>query len=76
MHGVRDEIFPSGQYFTHRTDLRGHVFDAVNDLSVFRAEDDVAVFSHDLHDEHLAAEVAQFIQVLDGKADDALQLRL
>ena len=61
VHGIRNEIFPPGQHLAHRADLRGDMLDAVDDLSIFGAENNIAVFSHDLHDEHLAAKVAQFV---------------
>ena len=63
---------------TSRTELicAGDVLDAVDDLAALRAEDDVAVLSHDLHDEFLAAQIAHFIQMLNGKVDDTLELRL
>ena len=52
------------------------MFDAVNDLSVRCAEDDVAVFSHDLDDQFFAAQIAQFVQMFDRKMDDPFQFRL
>ena len=52
------------------------MLDAVNDLPIFSTEDDVAVFSHNLHDQELPAEVAELVEVFDGKPDDALQFRL
>ena len=76
VHGVRDKIFPSGEHLTHRTHLGGHMLDAVNDLPVFCTEDDIAVLSHDLHDQELLAKVSKFVQMLDGKPDDPLQLGL
>ena len=75
-HGIRYKIFPSGQYFPHGTHLRGHMLDAVDDSALIIAEDDVAVLAHNLDHQLLLAQIAQFIQMLDIKDDDTLQLGL
>ena len=61
MHGIWDEVISSGQYFTHRAYLGGDMLDAVDDLPILRAKNDVAVFSHDLNNEHFAADIAQLV---------------
>ena len=43
VHGIRDKVFAAGQDFPHGAHLGGDVFDAVDDLSVRCAEDDIAV---------------------------------
>ena len=73
VHGVRNKISPSRQHFTHGTHLGGHMLDAVDDLIFRVAEDNIAVFSHDLHHQLLAAGVPQFVQMLNVQPDDPLQ---
>ena len=52
------------------------MFDTVDDHSLFIAENNIAVFAHDLNDQGFAAQISKFIQVLDLEADDPLQGRL
>ena len=52
------------------------MFDAVDDAAVVIAEDNVAVFSHQLHHKRLLTKISHLIQMLDVKADDALHLWL
>ena len=49
------------------------MLDTVDDLVLFVAEDDVAVFPHDLDDQCLLAQVAKLVQMLDPKLDDPLE---
>ena len=76
VHGIRDKVFAAGQDFPHGAHLGGDVFDAVDDLSVRCAEDDIAVFPHDLDDQFFTAQIAQFVQMFDRKMDDPFQFRL
>ena len=73
MHGIRDKVFPSRQYFPDRAHLCGYMLDAVDDLSVCSAKNDIAVFSHDFHDQFLAADIPKLVQVFNVKVNDALQ---
>lgn len=43
------------------------MFDTVKDRIVLLTEDQVAVFSHDLHNQLLAADIAEFVQMLELK---------
>ena len=52
------------------------MLDAVQDSSVLFAEDDIAVLAHKLHDQPLAAQIPQIVQMLDLKFDDPLKPRL
>ena len=63
-HCLRDEIHSSGKDFADGTHICGYVLDAVNNCAVLFAENDIAVLSHDLHDEPFSAEIAHFIQML------------
>ena len=47
----RDKIGSSGKHFAHRADICADMFDAVNNCEVFFAENNVAVFSHQFHNE-------------------------
>ena len=49
--GLWNEILPARQHLTHRTDLRGNMFDTVDDLVIFITENNVTVFSHYLNDQ-------------------------
>jgi len=49
------------------------MFNAVYDHILIIAEDDVAVFAHDLNDKGLAAEVAKLIQVFNLEINDTFQ---
>ena len=73
---VRNKICPSGQNFPDRTHLGGYMLDAVDDLIGIRTEDNIAVLSHDLHDQIFPAQIAQLIQMLDLKPQDSLKGRL
>ena len=52
------------------------MLDAVQDHVLVVTEDDVAVLSHKLHDQLLALQVTQLIQMFDVKFQDPLQTRL
>ena len=52
------------------------MFDTVKDRIVLLTEDQVAVFSHDLHNQLLAADIAEFIQMLELKNKNTLESRL
>ena len=71
--GVWNEPGLAGQHLTDGADQTGNMLDAVDDPVVFIAENDVAVLSHDLHDELFAAKIPQLIHMLHGKADDPFQ---
>ena len=75
-HRIRDEVRPSRQNLPHGAHLSRHVLDTVDDLVLFVAEDDVAVFPHDLDDQCLLAQVAKLVQMLDPKLDDPLEAGL
>ncbi len=76
MLGLGDEIFPSRQHLAHGADLGGDVLDAVDDFAIFITEDDIAVLAHDFHNQLLVAEVAEVVEVLNLKMDDALHMGL
>ena len=52
------------------------MFDTVKDRIVLLTEDQVAVFSHDLHNQLLAADIAEFVQMLELKNKNTLESRL
>ena len=74
--GVGDKIGPSRQHFPDGAHHRGDVLDAVHDLLFVVEEDDVAVLAHQLDDQRVATQVAHLIEVLDLKAQDALETGL
>ena len=55
VHGVGDKVFPPGQYLPHGTHLRGNMLDAVYNPALLIAENNIAVLSHDFHNQCLAA---------------------
>ena len=52
------------------------MFDTVYDLILFVTEDNVAVFSHDLHNQIFGTQITEFIQMFNSKTDDPLHTRL
>ena len=52
------------------------MLDAVDDLFVFVKKDQIAVFSHQLYDERVTAQVSHLIEMFDFKTKDPLQTRL
>ena len=52
------------------------MFDTVYDLILFVTEDNVAVFSHDLHNQIFGTQITKFIQMFNSKTDDPLHTRL
>ena len=48
------------------------MLDTVNDPVIFITENNIAVFAHQLDDQPLFSQVAELVQMLDRKADDAL----
>ena len=64
---VRNEPGAARKNLTDRTHVGGNMFDTVKDRIVLLTEDQVAVFSHDLHNQLLAADIAEFIQMLELK---------
>jgi len=76
MRRFRNKISSSRKNFPDGTDLRGNMLDAVDDLIGIRTEDNIAVLSHDLHDQIFPAQIAQLIQMLDLKQQDSLEGRL
>ncbi|EET61776.1 hypothetical protein BRYFOR_06460 [Marvinbryantia formatexigens DSM 14469] len=74
--GIRNKIFPSGKHLAHGADLRGNVLDTVDDGAVRAAENNIAVLAHDFHGKRFLADIAELIQVLDIKVNDALQTGL
>ena len=74
--GMGNEIFPAGKHLAHRAYHAGNMLDAVDDLILVVAEDNIAVLAHDLNDERLAAEISQLVQVLQFEVKDTLQSRL
>ena len=74
--GVRDKVIASREYLSDRAYLCGDMYDAVEDHVVLIAEDDVAVFSHELDHDEFSPEIAHLIEMLDLDPDDPLQSRL
>ena len=74
--GFSHEIRLAGQNLPEGADRRGDPLDAVDDDAVLAAEDNVAVFSHDLDHQRLASQVAHLVQMLDADVHDALQAGL
>ena len=60
-HSLGNKVRTSRQYFPDRTELGGNMFDTVQNRSIFPAEDNVTVFSHNLHHQFFAAEIPKFI---------------
>ena len=60
-NGLGDEIGSPRQHLADRADLSGHMLDAVNDGAVLLAENDVAVLSHDFHNQFFAAQVPHLV---------------
>lgn len=52
------------------------MLDAVNDRAVGAAENNVAVFSHQLYDQCFLAQITHFIEVFDIKMNDTFHVRL
>ena len=52
------------------------MFDTVKDRIVLLTEDQVAVFSHDLHNQIFGTQITEFIQMFNSKTDDPLHTRL
>ena len=75
-HGAGDKIIPSRQHLPDRADLGGYVFDAVDDFITLVAENNIAVLSHQLHDQMLPAQISEIIRMLQRKVDDPLKIRL
>ena len=73
---VRKKIISSRKNLTDRTHVGGNMFDTVKDRIVLLTEDQVAVFSHDLHNQLLAADIAEFVQMLELKNKNTLESRL
>ena len=71
-----DEIRTSWQNFTYRTYVAGYVLDTVQDHIIIITEDNVAVLSHQFHNENLMAYITKFVQVLQLKFYNTLQTRL
>ena len=74
--GMGNKVGFSRKYFPHPADHSRNMFDAVKDNAVLLTENNVAVFSHQLDDQLLTAEIAHFIQVFNFNIDNALQSRL
>lgn len=58
---VGDEIRTSWQNFTYRTYVAGYVLDTIQDHIIIITEDNVAVFSHQFHNENLMAHITKFV---------------
>ena len=56
-----DEVGSAGKHFPHGAHLGGDVLDAVDDDIVFIAENNIAVFAHQLHIQIFYAGIAHFI---------------
>ena len=56
-----DKVGSAGKYFPHGAHLGGDVLDAVDDDIVFIAENNIAVFAHQLHIQIFYAGIAHFI---------------
>ena len=71
-----NKVCSAGKNFSHRAHVGRYVFDTVQNLIVFIAEDNIAVFSHNLHNQIFCAEIAQFVQVFYSKTNDSFHSRL
>ena len=74
----RNKVFPARQNFPYRADHRGDVFDTVYNVRMFLViqKNDVGVFTHELDDKNMPAQIPHFIHVLDFQPDTALESRL
>ena len=52
------------------------MFDTVDNLVIRCAENNIAVFSHQLHNQIFTAEIAEFIEMFYFKTYDSFQSRL
>ena len=59
--GLRNEIVSARQYLPNGTHHTGYVFDAVDDLVISIAENDIAVFPHDFNDKGFLAQIPHLI---------------
>ena len=67
-----DEIGASRQHLPDRAYLGGDMLDAVQDPPGLIAENDIAVFAHDLNDQCLLADITELIQMLKLNVDYTL----
>ncbi len=74
--GMGHEIGLAGQHLPETADQAGHMFDTVQDHAVFIAEDDVAVFSHDLYNQCFMPQIPHLVQMLHIYMNNAFQSRL
>ena len=74
--GVGDKIVSPRENFPDGAYLSRDMLDAVKDHVILIAEDNIAVFSHELDHDELSSEVAHLIKMLHLNPDDPLQPRL
>ena len=74
--GVGDKIVSARENFPDGAYLSRDMLDAVKDHVILIAEDDIAVFSHELDHDELSSEVAHLIKMFHLDPDDPLQPRL
>ena len=68
-----NEVFPAWKYLPDRADLGGNVLNAVDDHSLAGTENNIAVLSHQLHNQPFPAEISHLVQMLDFKLHRPLQ---
>ncbi len=56
--------------------MGGNMLDAVYDFVFIIAENNVAVLSHNFHNELFAAKISQIVQMFNFKIDNAFHMRL
>ena len=71
--GVGDKIISPREDLPDGAYLSRDMLDAVKDHVILIAENDIAVFSHELDHDELSSEVAHLIEMLDLDPDDPLQ---
>ena len=71
-----DEIILAGKHLPDGADHTGNVLDAVDDYVIFIAEDNIAVFAHQLYDELFGSQIPHFVQMLDSEIQNPFHARL
>ena len=70
------EIISPGKHLAKGADRSGNMLDAVQNHSVFIAENNIAVFSHDFNYQGLLTQITHFVQMFYVDSDNAFQARL
>ena len=76
VRGVCNKVGTAGQYLTDGTDASRNAANAVDDCSFSVCEDDVAVLSHQLHDEVMFRKIPHLVEVFRADMNNTLQTRL